>query len=279
MTEEMEKQEEVEKTEDVGAATEPRTEPGESKEEQVTEQELVKQPPPLDVAVFKSPLRPAHTSPARSSLPFLPQPSMLSPRPLPAIEGSPAHLPSPGSSSRHLSLPPLLSPMPATPNAQEEELEVEEPQPSSTKSAPSGTFLKELAPKLQRKEQEQAARREDKEQQELATNLVPCVPPGVHLRAPGVKSVVMSPSSLLVASTPSRVNPSIFDLGGDQELGDTVDSVRKALEQQNTSKDESVVKSREVKDNVKIKTYQRKKAVRTDMPGLAEQLKVGRITL
>ena len=58
-----------------------------------------------------------------------------------------------------------------------------------------------------------------------------------------------------------------------------VDSVRKALEQQNASKDESVVEAGEVKDKVKIKTFQRKKSMRTDMPGLAEQLKVGRSTL
>ena len=54
-----------------------------------------------------------------------------------------------------------------------------------------------------------------------------------------------------------------------------VNSVRKALEQQNASKDESVVEAGEVKDKVKIKTFQRKKSMRTDMPGLAEQLKVG----
>ena len=34
-------------------------EPKESEEEQVTEQEVVKQAPPLDVGVFKSPLCPA----------------------------------------------------------------------------------------------------------------------------------------------------------------------------------------------------------------------------
>ena len=34
-----------------------------------------------------------------------------------------------------------------------------------------------------------------------------------------------------------------------------------------------------MRDKVQIKSVQRKKTVRTDMPGLAEQLKVGRITL
>ena len=421
-------------------------EPKESEEDQVTEQGEVKQPPPLDMAVCKSPLRHAPPSPARpSSLPSLPSPNS------PPTEGSPAQLPWSGSSSRYLSLPSLLSSMAATPKAQEEEQEVEEPKPSSMPRAQS-TFLREL----------EAARREDKEQQELAkragkelqygsdtdqeagkeeeavekkaassdsleaeesagillllepayprrrggrgrkpkpkkfldnflsdsegdeddppyplvavkkkppmkdrkkrdrfdevivseseevddskdelktddettgddkgaptrlpTNLMPCAPPpGVHLRAPGVKGVVMSPSrpvaantpsSLpaaitssrppavntpsnplaasthprmvastpprIAASTPSRVDLSIFDLGGEEESGDMVDSVRKALEQQNASKGESVMESGEVKNKVKIKTFQRKKAVRTGMPGLAEQLEVGWITL
>ena len=157
----------------------------------------------------------------------------------------------------------------------------------------------------------------------LPTNLVPCaLLPELHLRAPGVKGVLnklMSPSRPLAANTPSRpsaankpsspmaastpprmaastpprmaastpprVNLSIFDLGGREESGDMVDSVRKAMEQQNAFKDESVVESGEVKEKVKvkvkvkIKTFQRMKPVRMDMPGLAEQLKVGRITL
>ena len=55
----------------------------------------------------------------------------------------------------------------------------------------------------------------------------------------------------------------------------SVKEFTKAMEQQNAFKDESVVESGEV--NVNIKTYQRKKAVRTDMPGLPEQLDINSV--
>ena len=146
-TEEMEKRQESEKIEHVRAAIETLTE---------------------DTSHMSS----APLSPARpSSLPCVnpnSQPSLPSPHPLPATQGSPAQLPSPGSSPRYLSLPLLLSPTPAIPKALKAEQEVEEPQPSS-KPRTQGTFLEELALKLQRKEQQEVASREDREHQELVS--------------------------------------------------------------------------------------------------------------
>ena len=296
----------------------------------VVEKEEIKQAPPLDMSVFKSPLRPVPTSlVCPSFLPCLPPPSLPSLRP-PHTEDSPAKLPSPGSSIRYLSLPSLLCPTPATPKAQEVE-----------------HLYQGLALKLQRKEQQEAARRGDMDQQELAkrpgmelnfettayTNLQarnemgavekkaassntleteesarimsllkPAMRRGSRGRKPKPKKILVnflsdtegdeddSPyppvavkkktlvkakkkcdmfDEVIISESEEvddptaelkGVNPYIFDSGW-EEPGDMMDSVRKALEQQNALKDElsdGVMESGESKEKVKIKTFQKR---------------------
>jgi len=102
-------------------------------------------------ALFKSPMRPSISSPARTVATFAPPESPTGSQSLGNL--SPASLPSPGYTPRAFSIPSLLSPMPATPRGadedSQEEIVVAAPTP---KSRPAGTFLEKLAAKLTKKQ-------------------------------------------------------------------------------------------------------------------------------